>query len=231
MTGPIRRTLVFTTALLLSVAAAGQVRMSGIVVDSLSLEPLPFTTFYLKKSKTGTNADVKGRFSITAPAPDTVIISHVGYKTVAIAMFFDEDDFLIMLPEEVRTLQEVVVDVFPEKKINTTPPAMIRTLDWSGAIQSPFTYFSKTEKDKRKVNRYREEQFKMQTYIALITDPAFQRELTNKYDISDSLYYEIVAEFNKANTGVRYLTDEDEIRQRLENFFVAQLTRRRRETD
>jgi hypothetical protein len=59
------------------------IQLSGIVVSSDSLEPMPFCNIYNKTTKTGTVGDYYGYFSIVSRPNDTLIFSYVGFKVNA----------------------------------------------------------------------------------------------------------------------------------------------------
>lgn len=53
---------------------------SGIIIDSASQEPLPFTHILIKNRYKGTIADQKGMFSIVVKPNDSLVFTFVGYK-------------------------------------------------------------------------------------------------------------------------------------------------------
>lgn len=55
------------------------IQFSGVVVDADSLQPLPFTSIYIRHSQHGTIADYSGYFSLVAGKGDTIVFSEVGY--------------------------------------------------------------------------------------------------------------------------------------------------------
>ncbi len=55
------------------------IQFSGVVVDADSLQPLPFTSIYIKKTQHGTIADPSGYYSLVAGKGDTIVFSEVGY--------------------------------------------------------------------------------------------------------------------------------------------------------
>ena len=68
-------------------AFAQNVIVSGTVTDASNGEPLPAASVVLKgSSRTGTVADVDGRYSITVPSGSTLVFSSIGYKTEEVAV-------------------------------------------------------------------------------------------------------------------------------------------------
>ena len=76
--------LLTTTLLLLAAAsAAAQVKITGIVVDEKG-QPIEFASVKIAGTAIGVNTDTKGRYEISAPTRDTVMVvfSCLGYSTV-----------------------------------------------------------------------------------------------------------------------------------------------------
>ncbi|TAL62743.1 MAG: carboxypeptidase-like regulatory domain-containing protein [Bacteroidetes bacterium] len=56
------------------------IQFSGVIVESDSLRPVPFTRVIIKGSGRGTLADYSGYFSFVAQKKDTIIFSAMGYR-------------------------------------------------------------------------------------------------------------------------------------------------------
>lgn len=57
--------------------------VQGVVTDSLTKEPLPYTSVYLKGTTEGGMTDNNGRFSFKTYRPEaTLVISAVGYNAI-----------------------------------------------------------------------------------------------------------------------------------------------------
>ncbi len=66
--------------LLFPVFAFGQNSISGIVIDSLTNEPLPFATVYVNGTMKGTITDIDGNFKLAGVSfPADVVFSFIGY--------------------------------------------------------------------------------------------------------------------------------------------------------
>jgi hypothetical protein len=203
--------------------ANAQMVITGMVVDSVSLEPLPGTTIRLKNANTGVTSGEAGFFTIVSRSYDTLVFSRIGYKQVQYPILGSEKDILILLREETRTLKEVVVNVYSEEKPEHSAPREVKKLSMIEGIQSPFTYFSKDEKEKRMLVRFQTEQQKVQTYVDLITRPQFRHEVMEAFSISEDEYYNILIHFNTENQSAHYLTDELEIKKAVHDFFSKAL--------
>jgi hypothetical protein len=203
--------------------AQGQIVIQGMVVDSVTLDPLPETTVNLKHSKKGTITDAQGFFTIISANFDTLVFSRIGYQVQVYPFLNSETDVMFLLREEVKVLKEVVVDFYSEDKVVHSAPRQVRTLSAGEAVTSPFTYFSKTEKEKRMLVRLQEQQQKVQVFLDLIIQPQFKAEVMDKFAINEETYYDILVLFNTQNRDAHYLKDESEITKRVMHFFAIQV--------
>ena len=69
--------------LCVSILTAQETKVSGKIVDAITLEPLPFVNIIFKGTNTGTTSDIDGTYSMSTPLKaDSIIISFVGYNKV-----------------------------------------------------------------------------------------------------------------------------------------------------
>jgi CarboxypepD_reg-like domain len=111
--------LVFVLANLFCVAQPEKRTVSGIVVDSLTKEPLPFVNVFLANTTRGASTAANGSFSIQSMPPGKydLVASYVRYKPYMIAVDFTakENGFIkeiklsIELVQEAKQLQEIVI--------------------------------------------------------------------------------------------------------------------------
>lgn len=192
-----------------------------IVVDSISFKPLPAVLVRVKNSNRSLLVDTTGIFTIATKQTDTLLLSHVGYNPKVIPLIFEEDAILVLMRENVTLLDEVTISsrkLYPNE-INprkSTPP---RTNTLVGSLASPWEYFNKREKEKRKVKQLMEENDRIRTFIEVITDPSVKDELMADHNISESAYYDILVKFNKQKLQVIYSNDADAILAALHDFF------------
>lgn len=198
--------------------------ISGMVVDSVTLNPLSGVAVKLKTLPGGVITNDQGFFSIILPTYDTLLFSRMGYQTHVYPVSGSERDIMFLLREDVKLLKEVVVDFYREEKIFHAPPRQVRTLTVGDAITSPFTYFSKTEKEKRMLVRLQAEQQKVQVYLDLVTRPQFKAEIIEMFSIAEQVYYTILAKFNTENRAAQFLKDELEIKKSVTDFFKKELS-------
>ncbi|TAF56819.1 MAG: carboxypeptidase-like regulatory domain-containing protein [Sphingobacteriia bacterium] len=92
---------------LLAMAVQGQgvlPKLSGLVMDKQSDEPLPYVSVYLKKNGRGTLTDSAGGFRWTGlpiALPDTLEIASVGYKVLSIPLALGMDSLPLRIKLEV----------------------------------------------------------------------------------------------------------------------------------
>lgn len=85
----------------------GNIQISGIVTDEMG-EPLPGVNVIQKDIHQGTITDIDGKYFITIPKMNTVLIfSYIGYKSQEITVTKREVN--VKLGEDTETLDEVVV--------------------------------------------------------------------------------------------------------------------------
>lgn len=64
-----------------ALALAQDLTVTGVVTDSDTGEPVPFTTIQIKGTLTGGSSDAEGNYSILVPANGVLIFSSVGYES------------------------------------------------------------------------------------------------------------------------------------------------------
>ncbi len=96
--------------LFFSISTQAQFQISGVVKDSQTLKPLPFSTVYLN-STTKTISDNDGKFSLTLEQSSYLIsVSHVGYESKTIAINKFKNVYLIELNSNSSLLKDVVIE-------------------------------------------------------------------------------------------------------------------------
>lgn len=93
-----RRILLFAVLSVVTTILWGQNVIRGIVIDSLTREPLPSATVYINGTTHGTTTDADGRFELEGVSyPATVISSFVGYQPKALDLTRNPGRLTIML--------------------------------------------------------------------------------------------------------------------------------------
>lgn len=212
----------FTTLILmLASSAAAQKTTHGIVVDSASLTALQGVHVKVKNSDRGTSTNSKGEFFIATRPTDTLLLSRVGYVDLTLPLLFEEEDVLIRLKERVRVLKEITIRA---TRLNTSEivratRTMPRKMSTADAFSSPWDYFTRGEKDKRKATKLINENNRIRTYVEVIHDQLIREDIMDELNLSETEYYATLAEFNKQSQGVLYSTDRNEIISSLKLFF------------
>lgn len=166
-----------------------------------------------------------GSFQLTAPVFDTLVFSCVGYRSLEYPVLMNDEDVLIRLPESFVMLPEVTTigARLGQTKYAERRPVVSPTPTLIQGIFSPFTYLSKTEREKRRLIKVREENVKIRTYVEVVNDPDLMKDMTNQFDITEKEYYTLLAKFNKENKWAQYLVDEDKIRDVISSFIKKEL--------
>ena len=104
-----QRVLLFAFLSLMPALLLGQGTVTGIVLDSLTQEPLPSATVYINGTTQGTTTDSDGRFELKEVSfPATVVFSFVGYQAKAMELDRNPGMLTIALSPNIE-LPEIVV--------------------------------------------------------------------------------------------------------------------------
>jgi len=85
-------------------------------------------------------------------------------------------------------------------------------------IFSPIDYFSRWQKEKRKLLKFIQESDRTLTYLQVVSDQEIREELIEEYDLTESQYYDLLAKFNQQSGTIQYSTNADEIKKSLKGF-------------
>ncbi|WP_457270892.1 SusC/RagA family TonB-linked outer membrane protein [Pedobacter sp. UYEF25] len=97
-----------------------QIGVSGKVLDSLDLGPLPGVTVMIQGTKVGTQTNKNGEYSIQAPSNSILVFAYVGYLQKKIAVN-GKSEIQVYLNSSDQKLNEVVVVGYgQQKKISVT---------------------------------------------------------------------------------------------------------------
>jgi hypothetical protein len=221
----------FTTFLifLLSVGCAnwaqGQKLIQGMVVDSLTLNNLPAVNVKIKNTNRGTSTNPNGIFTILATDKDTLVFSYIGYSKAMVPVNYEDEIMFVRLTEESMMLKEVVirdqgfhiVQKYPKSPtLTTTKPLKARSTVGVGVN---FAYFSKIEKEKRKLVKVMAVNDKVKMYLTIVTDPDFRSDVMERYNITEERFYDILALYNEKNQEIMYSSNRGLIMNSLLSFF------------
>ncbi|NRF40550.1 TonB-dependent receptor [Pedobacter foliorum] len=118
--------LYWTPLLLLAICSSlnafsqEQITVSGKVLDSLDLGPLPGVTVMVQGSKVGAQTDGKGAYSIKAPSNAVLIFAFIGYVQKKIAVNGKSTINVTLVNSDQKLDEVVVVGYGQQKKISVT---------------------------------------------------------------------------------------------------------------
>lgn len=112
---------IVATLVSLSAPAWAQIPVSGRVTSAEGGESLPGVNVVLKGTTEGTITDVDGKYSMSVPSQDAVIIfSYIGHVTQEVVVG-DRSAIDIVMQPDIKTLNEVVVVGYgTQEKVNMT---------------------------------------------------------------------------------------------------------------
>jgi hypothetical protein len=105
-----KKTLFLVLAVLVSISAIAQQRITGKVTSSEDGSPLPFVTILIQGERgLGTNTDIDGNFVIErCPNNAVLVLSYVGYTTIQVPVAGRNVVNVTMIPDAFA-LEEVMV--------------------------------------------------------------------------------------------------------------------------
>ncbi len=214
--------------LLISVAAHPQKIIRGFVIDSASFAPLGYVNIKIKNSFRGTSSDSKGGFGISTAKGDTLEFSLVGYNPEEFAAAELEETVIIRMAIKIKMLDAITIVGRKEKTISPihiAPNTRIMNYGPYGPGVN-LAYFSKLEKEKRKLQRVLAEHERIKNYIAVVCSPEIRERICEEYGLSDDQYYQLLAKFNiETMNQYRELSSEEWITV-LRNFYASNTVRK-----
>ncbi|NJM24179.1 MAG: carboxypeptidase-like regulatory domain-containing protein [Bacteroidia bacterium] len=212
--------------------AVAQRLVTGIVVDSASLDALVNVHIIIKKNGTGTVSDSKGRFGIVVSPADTVVFSLVGYATIERTGLAD-DDIMIRMSQRATVLKEVSVEETPIKidgiepsavnkfdkfQNNTSNPGPGEVATFGPGIKIPLGG-RKDRKMKSKLEQGREENQKAMVYVQTINSPEVKDMLMKKYNLTEDDYYKHLQDLNVKYKTLVYELSAANLKNMIFNYF------------
>ncbi|HEY4205368.1 MAG TPA: carboxypeptidase-like regulatory domain-containing protein [Puia sp.] len=163
---------VISCFLLLATEGFGQQQVSGKVIRKGSAEKLIGVSIFNLNTRRYTSTDTAGNYSLAASPGDTVIFSSAAYlpDTAFVASYMFSENYLVALKPNIAILESVDVmemgkyreDSLKRREeyswlLDAKHPVKLmnekRAADGPGFSFSPFGYFSKGERQKRRLKK------------------------------------------------------------------------------
>ncbi len=224
--------LLFTILYLVATSGYSQKLLKGIVVDSASLINLSGVNIKVKHTNRGTSTNAEGIFMIVATEKDTLEVSYVGYAKMLVPVYLEDETLFVRLREESLLLKEVVIkDIgFHLNQKYTKSPTLTSTKPLkagsSGGIGVNFSYFSKLEKEKRKLVKIMADNEKVKIYLSIVNDPDVKSDIMDRYAISEEKFYDLLSIYNEKNKEIMYSSNSGLILNSLVSFFQNQTAKK-----
>jgi hypothetical protein len=199
-----------------------QTLYQGIVADSSTLEVITGVHVKLKNSVEGTVTNRNGRFSIPASPFDTLVFSFIGYKSLEVPLIFEETTVLIRLRENINLLKEITITAsrLTGSEVSRSVRVLPRVMSDAEGVFSPIDYFSRWQREKRKLLKMIEEGNRTITYLQVVSDQLIREELMEEFELTEKQFYDLLARFNQQSKVVQYSTDPKEIFVALKTFLA-----------
>jgi hypothetical protein len=203
-----------------ALATYGQSTYRGIVVDSASVLALKDVHVKIKNSAKGVTTNEDGIFSIEARPTDTLLFTRVGYVYVELPLLFEETAIFIRLSEQIHLLKEITISAtrLNPSTITRSPRKLPTPMSGMAGIFSPIDYFSRWQKEKRKLLKFIQENERTLTYLQVVSDQETRELLMEEYSLSEEHYYNLLAQFNQQSGELQYSTDPNKIITSLKSF-------------
>jgi hypothetical protein len=207
--------------------AIAQKKIIGNVVDSASLAPIPGVNIHIKNKYQGTATDAKGFFKISVLPTDTLIFSYIGYKMEAFTPAeLSNESVVVRLTQQPKVLEAVTIVAKSLQGQNSSTPIQLRSkskLMNYGPYGAGFSlsYFSKAEKEKRKLARVVAEQERVKNYILVVCSPDVRQRIMEEYAINEEDYYSILIKFNEQSSSSLYDLTPEELIVVFSNFYQS----------
>jgi len=191
----------------LSVNSFSQTITKGLIVDSLTMESLPGVHIVVRNPFRSAVSDAQGIFAISTRIGDTLWFSFLGYARAVAVIAGNEDILFVKMRDQSTMLNELVVrdsPLFGDSKYIESPTFSTMKALEAGSGSVNFAYFTKAEKEKRKLVARIRDLERARAYIEIVTDPDIRHKIINDNSITEARYYELLAIFNQTRQDVMY---------------------------
>jgi hypothetical protein len=236
MPNPVRFILLFFI-IACGFTARAQLTITGFTRDSATLITLPFVSIQVNK-KVIAISDADGNFSFTCNIGDTSVFTHVGYKNKSLIHFRDEMNLSVPMKDSPWLLKSITIfgNFKPQGKAkwkdfiklpnmleNPTGKdqyGMIQTIGVGATISGPISYFTKYERNRRKLVRVKEDLVATVNYREVVNSEKVKADLIELFQITEEAYFKKLESFNVNYPEAAYLKTKQEIIDMLVAFFA-----------
>jgi hypothetical protein len=203
--------------------------LTGIVYDSLTLQPLAYVTVVNQTRNNGVTTDETGRFKLNAYPGDTVLFTILGYSRKTRVIRSDEQAMIIFLREFALTLNPVTIygsykphgadkwkSVIEMPKVFRNPAGpgsgyMVETFGPGVSLGGLISSMFKSEKERKKVQTVREKAKQSETYLSVIVSDETKNYFQKTFSMTEAEYNKFIESFNIAHPEAVYIESKDEI--------------------
>ncbi len=205
------------------------------MVDSATLNNLQGVNVKVKNTNRGTSTNASGIFTILANEKDTLLFSSIGYGRAELRVYLDDETMFVRLVEQSILLKEVVIKdrgfhinqkYVKSPTLTTTKPLRAASFSSSGGVGVSFAYFSKLEKEKRKLVKVMAENEKIKVYVEIVNDPDVKSEIMERHAITEEKFYDLLAIYNEKNKEVMYSSNSGIILNSLLSYYEKALSKK-----
>ncbi len=222
-------------ALVVRSALGQEIVLEGMVVDSISKQPVPFVSIAAKSRSSSTTSLENGRFRYACFFGDTVVFVRLGYQRKSVLA--TNSNVQIKLREIPRVLDGVTIygSFQPQgadqwkfaipNQLFQNPGGRpgndyMQTLGIGASIGVQFDYFSKEKREKRKLVRVQEELGKTRVFREVVEAPETKRYLMGLFKMNEQQYLKKLADFNQQMTDAQRAKTKAEVLDLLVGFFA-----------
>jgi hypothetical protein len=213
--------------------------LTGIIYDSLTLEPLSFATVINETANNGTTSDENGAFRLIASPGDSILFTILGYSRKTRVVRGNEQAMIVFLREFALTLSPVTIyssfkphgsdqwsSAIQKQPFihNPTGPGsgyVVETFGPGVTLGGLITKMFKSEKEKKKLNTIREKAKQSETYLSVIVSEDTKRYFQQTFSMSEAEYNAFIESFNLAHPEAVYIESRDEIMNRMVAFLAS----------
>jgi hypothetical protein len=217
----------------------------GTVLDSLTHLPLPMVTVVNQSAHTVSTTDDFGKFQIMCSAGDSLHFTLLGYASKKKIIWSGNTSMTLFLREAPYTLNTVTVygkfkpqgldqwnkAATVKQSIFKNPAgpgsgAMVETFGPGIVIGGLLSKLTKSEKEKKKLKKERENNISTATYREVITAQETKDYFMTTFSITEDEYNKFIERFNMAHPEAAQIPNKEDIMSLLVIFYAERKTDR-----